>query len=149
MFIIDKLDFYSLLGDRVNEILNDLYLLLSNDLSEKRDINSIHAILVQNLKNRNLYCDELTLNVTRSRTTAFATSEPHETILIIQNMEQILMDMFKKPRICNKENIKFIQMFLTILDNYLNLIYSYEISSQIQHHSLYNTLDIIFKNIKK
>lgn len=148
MFVIDKLDFYTLLGNRVNDNLNELYLLLSTDLADKRDITNIHSTLVQNLKCRNLYCDELNSNVTRTRSSSLVANNPHETILIIQNIEQILIDLFKKPRTCNHKNIKFIQMFLTMLDNYLNLIYSYEISSQIQHHSLYNTLDIIFNNIK-
>lgn len=141
MIVINRLDFYWLLQNNIQENLNELYILLTssaiNNNEKTKKINLIHMKLLDDLKLRDYYSRRLNdLNLIE-----------HEIVLIIQNKEQILFDMFRKPRLCNNNNIKFIKIFLTTLKNYIELICSFETTTQMQYIKLYNTLDVIFKNV--
>lgn len=153
MLVIDIMDFYTLLQVEVNEHLNNLYtLLIQQDDDEdpnstirpnvpsakKKKIDKIYMALMSALQHRNHYCEQNSKNITLQ----------HEIILMANGLEQNLMEMFKRPRVCNRENIKFVQMFMTILDLYLGVIWSLETNTRIQYSTLNSTINTIFSRIK-
>lgn len=147
------MDFYVLLQVEVNKHLNDLYtLLVQSDIEEnfnstnkphnsnnkKKEFDKLYNGLMSALHHRNYYCERNHKKIPIL----------HELVLLANGLEQNLMEMFKKPRVCNRENKKFVQMFMTILDSYLSVIWSFEINTRIQHESLDITLNQIFRKIK-
>lgn len=142
MLVIDILDFYILLKNNTDQHLNNFYKLLTNtnksSLKEtKINIDDMRMELIFDLQCRKYYCEPNSKNIYIQ----------HELFFQIQNLEHIILDMFRKPRLCNFNNFKFVKLFLTLLDNYFDLIFVFEINTQIQHTNVYKILEHIFKNI--
>lgn len=142
VFVLNRMDFYLLLQNENEILLDQFYITSSNENLASRDkklkIKEIKQNIMQNLLVRNKYCYQ---NI-------HLDNYHNELLLIIKNLEKILFDMVPQKIELNYRNLKFTQMFLTILSNYLTIVYSFENSTMQIYSRMKPTLETIFSRIE-
>lgn len=134
MFFINRFDFYYLLNQHINDTLTDMYDMMLSDKNPK-NLDKYKSRIINNISLRKSY------------TTSKNTNKINELIILIESTERVLLDMFETKRECNRDNIKFVQMFLTMFMQYVKLVTSYESYTWALYAKFEGTIETIFNRI--
>lgn len=142
MFIISRIEFYNNLQTRIIKYLDQMYSLLVNvrliNTEKKLKFNETKVQLLDDLNLRKYYTD-----VDDKKNPQIQ----NEILLGIYNVEKLLLDMLREPMIFNEGEKKSVQLFFTLLSNYLDLICYFENSTRRYYDVLESVLEKVLNNI--